>query len=339
MLAESIRPVQHVVCEVFTSKYHWHTIETYPSPTSLGNSEKHSSMSASCIVPTFLLRFRNPMAEREFYKYFVDSLRAHDRFATYLFIGTALSINKRVGPLRFFHVIGEFIVNSLLLYLQSNSRRNFYTAHRTAIIAGVRVARFALVIFFAVRPSAQEFFIPLFTSMDFHWTGGVLWKLLMKPSLPILQSFGFLLPFCHQLWLQFLLTVGLAVFSDPRCVIECSRNPSFYSTLYSSTFNKVLAPLQKLKLPELALVEPFEFNCRQQCNVVNIFLAMFLGYLAPTLILAAIEETTRLRALREFGGSPLLHKSKVTLFYSLLLLPLMAIITLEVIYVFIFLLI
>ena len=180
--------------------------------------------------------------------------------------------------------------------------------------------------------------MPLSTSDDFHWTGDVLWKLVLKPFFPILQSFGFLLPFCHQLWLQFLLTVGLVMFSDQRCVIECSRNPSFYSALYSSTFNKVLAPLQKLKLPELALVEPFEFNCRQQCNVVNIFLAMFLGYLAPTLILAAIEETTRLEGLMHFGGSPIFHGSKVTLFYSLLLLPLMAIITLEIIYIFIFLL-
>ena len=295
-------------------------------------------MSASCIVPTFLLRFRNPMAEREFYKYFVDSLRAHDRFATYLFIGTALSINKRVGPLRFFHVIGEFIVNSLLLYLQSNSRRNFYAAHRTAIIAGVRVARFAIIMFFALRPTAQEFFIPLSTSMDFHWTGDVLWRLLMKPCLPILQSFGFLLPFCHQVWLQFLLTAGLVMFSDQRCVMECSRNPSFYSALYLSTFNKVLAPLQKMKLLDITTDGPLELSCQQQCDVVTIFLAIFMGYLVPTLILAGIEETTRLEGLMHFGGSPIFHGSKVTLFYSLLLLPLMAIITLEIIYIFIFLL-
>ena len=290
-------------------------------------------------MPTFLLRFKNPVAERAFYKYFVGSLQAHDRFATYLFIAIALSLNKRVGIMRLCHAIVEIALNSLFLYLQSNSRRNFYAAHRTAIIAGVRVARFAIVIFFALRPTAQEFFIPLSTSEDFHWTGDVFWKLVIKPFFPILQSFGFLLPFCHQIWLQFLLTVGLVMFSDQRCVIECSRNPSFYSALYSSTFNKVLAPLQKLKVLDIALVEPLDLGCRQQCNVVNIFLAIFLGYLAPILILGAIEETTRLEGLMQFGGSPIFHGSKVFLLYALLLLPLMAIITLEIIYIFIFLLV
>ena len=179
--------------------------------------------------------------------------------------------------------------------------------------------------------------MPLSTSDDFHWTGDVLWKLVLKPFFPILQSFGFLLPFCHQLWLQFLLTVGLVMFSDQRCVIECSRNPSFYSALYSSTFNKVLAPLQKLKVLDIALVEPLELNCRQQCNVVNIFLAIVLGYFAPTLILVAYEETTRLEALMQFGGSPIFHGSKVLLLYSLILLPLIASIIVDAIYTFIFL--
>lgn len=290
-------------------------------------------------VPTLLLQFKNPVAESEFYNYFVDSLQAHDRFATLIFMAIAFSLNYRVinsKPTTYYHLATEILLNCFLLYVQRRSKRSFYAANRSAIIVGVRIFRMVMVCYFLLIPQAQEKALPFYEAHDFRWSGSLIWRLLIKSFVPILQSFGFLLPLSQHIWLQLLLSIGPIVLTDERCVMECARNPSFYSALYSSTL-KLMAPLQGFKLVDAVIMEPLQLDCcRQQCNIVNIFMLFYMGYVVPTVILAAIQEPIRLQMLMEFGGSPIFHNGKVTLLYSLALLPILAILTLDLIYTFIF---
>jgi hypothetical protein len=67
------------------------------------------------------------------------------------------------------------------------------------------------------------------------------------------------------------------------------------------------------------------------CFVTNTFILSFLGFLVPTLILAAVEEPSRAFVLMHFGGTPFYHSAKALLLFTVSILPLVAALNFELI--------
>jgi hypothetical protein len=63
--------------------------------------------------------------------------------------------------------------------------------------------------------------------------------------------------------------------------------------------------------------------------VTNSFILSFIGFLVPSLVLAAVEEPSRAFVLMRYGGTPFYHSTKMLLFYTFALLPVVAALNFE----------
>ena len=172
-------------------------------------------------------------------------------------------------------------------------------------------------------------------SNTFAWTRQAVWMMLSRCVFPFLQTFGFRLQLRDQL-LVIPFTAVTAVFqSKARCSVVCNANPIYYGLKYLSS-REIFASLHSLMIfgPHVFQNSPTETNCIKDCELVRAFPILFVGFLIPTLILAALEETSRLEVLSWYGGTPFYQSSVGNLFYSFLMLPFFAVIIFELVFLF-----
>lgn len=89
--------------------------------------------------------------------------------------------------------------------------------------------------------------------------------------------------------------------------------------------------LQRLVPGPVKVNLPDSLGCNEMCFVTNMFILSFVGFLVPTLILAAVEEPSRAFVLMRFGGTPFFHSTKTLLLFTLSVLPLVAALDFELI--------
>lgn len=289
-------------------------------------------------VPTLLLSLQHPIARRIWHNDFTRSLRQHDFFSILLTGIIQLSIIKRNIHLSgmYLYTLLELGLSLWMFILQMNANLRTFAKHRTLILYTVRLFRLCLVIFFMVVPPREHLAYPLFTQTDFQWSGPAVWRLLIKTSMPVIQVCAWRVPLKHHFVLTGATVLSLLFFTDGRCAFECSGNPQFYGALYSRMIS-FLSPLQQVCVPITSSPAPgFELlqagSCRQMCDATNAFLIIFCGFVVTSLVLAAVEETSKLGVLAHFGGTPFYLSTPKLLGYSLALLPFYAALTFEFVY-------
>lgn len=285
-------------------------------------------------MPSLLLQLKNPAAEDEWNKEFKLQLKKHDLLATYMIGCTAVSVAIRSAHLKpriYHYIVIEAIQNILLYSVQVVDGGSFFTKHRTAIIGTVRTLRLILNSYLLFLAGQEELAFPLLTTKHFSWNQyPVVSRLLIKSALPVLQSFGFRAPLYHHFWLTLSTLVTMSFFAIPRCNFECTGNPSLYPELYYSCL-RYLSMLQRLVPGPVKVNLPDSLGCNEMCFVTNMFILSFVGFLVPTLILAAVEEPSRAFVLMRFGGTPFFHSTKTLLLFTLSVLPLVAALDFELI--------
>ena len=207
-----------------------------------------------------------------------------------------------------------------------------YAKHRSLIVTCIRLLRAVLVISVLGRPSQEEITFPLFTETKFYWSRQVVWRLLLRATLPLLQSFGYRTPLYLHIPAILAPSFCLSLLIPRRCAIECTTNPVFYTRLYSLTtsfFSSWKPKLLPMSLTDTSVIDLM--TCKQKCFLTNEFILLFVGCICPTMILAAIEEPFKMDVLaQQFGGRPIYASSKALLTHSFLLFPFIAAITFEI---------
>lgn len=169
------------------------------------------------------------------------------------------------------------------------------------------------------------------TSTHFFWSPKIVFYVIYKPLILLVQTFGFILPIRYQVWV---IAVNLAVgfySSMVRCPTECSVNILYYHDLYSKIVNISNKSLFKFtitsKIDYYSMQLANTASCQTLCMISTSFIYITVG-IACLLFLAAIEEPTRVtHALlnkRNTKLSPFQHDFKRHIMYSLFLLPLLA---------------
>jgi hypothetical protein len=285
-------------------------------------------------VPSLTLRLKNPEAEDEWSENFKLQVKKHDLFTTYMFTLMVVSITIRsihVKPRVYYYAAIEAVHLFLLYTIQIVGGGRIFSKYRTAIIAAVRTVRLVSLMYLMLTPGQEELAFPLFTATQFSWSSSVVLRLFIKTALPIMQSFGFRAPLYHHLWLTLSTITIMVYFQYPRCQVECNPGSgpnAFYSGLYSSCL-KHLSTLQRL-VPGPVRVNVLEsLSCIDMCFVTNSFILSFIGFLVPSLVLAAVEEPSRAFVLMRYGGTPFYHSTKMLLFYTFALLPVVAALNFE----------
>ena len=286
--------------------------------------------SSSFETPSLTLKLKNPAAEKEWSRDFAEALRKNDVLCSYVILGMSLSVvyrNFHQRPNVYIFILGEVFINTAFAFSQI-AGPSFYAANRATTIGIFRVVRVATHVILILLPPNEEIAFPLITSPTFSWSMQPFWKFFYKTALIIIQSLAFRAPFSQHIWL---ISISLATaigFTDRRCHIECDTNPSFYSAMYSSTIG-LLSPLQKYMIAPVSVNLMESSSCRQMCDITHMFSLLFLAGLCPTMILTAFEEPSRQKTLQRYGGSFVFYPPKALLLYSLLLLPVLAVITFE----------
>ena len=285
-------------------------------------------------APSLLLRLPVPEAEEEWQRKHVESLRTHDLFSTYfltILMRTTFVLlrfaypESRLAACAF--ISFELVCAITMIYLQTGRRRKFYAANRCYIVGGIRVWRA-----FMMAVALQSYTFPIIKIKEFSWKPESAWMLLSKTLFPILQTFGFRVELRHQLLLIPFTAAAFFYQSTGRCALVCNVNPAFYCLKYSSS-REIFASLHSLMIfgPHVFQELPSESTCINDCELVRSFLFLFVGFLIPTLILAAFEETSRLEILSRYGGTPFYQSSIGNLFYSFLMLPFLAFLIFELV--------
>jgi hypothetical protein len=284
-------------------------------------------------VPSLLLRLKNPEAENEWDRSFKLQLKKHDLLSTYMMASMAATVAIRSAHLkpRIYHYVAiEAVQNCLFYAVQVYDGGKIFAKNRTAIIAIVRTMRLITVSYLMFSSGQDQLAFPLFTATRFSWSLKVIFNgLLVRSFLPVLQSFGFRAPLVHHIWLTLMTLVTLFYFQIPRCSTECTSG-TFYSDLYISCL-QFLSRLQRL-IPGPVRVNVLEtLSCKQMCFVTNAFTLTFVGFLVPSLILAAVEEPSRAFVLMRYGGTPFYHSAKTLLLFTFAILPFVAALNFELI--------
>ena len=273
-------------------------------------------------VPTITLRLKNPQAAKEWDENFKIQLQKHDLISTYMMgcmMATVAIRSAHLKPRIYYYVPVEVVLNFLLYRVQVIDGGRIFAKHRTAIIGLLRTMRTLSIVYLMLVPSQEGLAFPIFSAAQFAWTWPVVFRLLYKSFLPMLQSFGFRATMYHNSWLTLTPVLLLCYFVPPRCSVECTANPSFYTEMY-------FACMKSLSLLQRLVPGPAKVNV-----VTNTFILSLLGFIVPTLILAAIEEPSRNFVLMRFGGTPFYHSAKTNLLYTLGLLPIVGALNFELI--------
>lgn len=285
-------------------------------------SVRRPTFSNENLFPNLLLRFDDDWTEREWQKEFVEGCRAHDLRHTFMSFAVALAVASKYWHLTdrvYIYVMLECLGTALLLYLQT-SKRNLYAAQRPKFVAIIRIMRICFCCIMMARPEGELAF-PVITLTQFTWNPKAVWRLVSRGMFLTLQSFGFQTHFAQHVWLHAIITTIMVGFVDRRCDLECSANKGFYLPLFSAVA-KFLVTLQSycpwFNGDDFLLRSG---NCRQICGGANVALLTGIGFVLPTLVLVAIEETARIQwACRLFGRSFIFPHITTILFYSLFLL-------------------
>jgi hypothetical protein len=152
---------------------------------------------------------------------------------------------SRYDALHFLIEISAFI---FIRRLYRHAYGRTYLNWRTTVVCCTRALRGMLMIAYLMIPPHDETTFPLFTSTKFSWTANVVWAVFTRSSIPLTQSFGYRLPLNLQIPVVSIVTFILVGLSIPRCAVECTKNASFYSVLYSKTMS-MFSELKKLVIP------------------------------------------------------------------------------------------
>jgi hypothetical protein len=137
--------------------------------------------------------------------------------------------------------------------------------------------------------------------------------------LGIMQTFGYRVRLSLHVWLLAPMLALLMASSHRRCGVECRAPAAEY---YAPHYEAIVAPF--LPMQSLAVFAPqtlaLPTGCWQRCVAVHSFVQMFVGFLAPSAILAALEEDSRLQFLEDRGGPGWLLRFKGLAAYTVLLM-------------------
>ncbi len=293
----------------------------------------HSEVPRLGLRPVFLKNTDDEI-ESEFKTQFKHSVRDHD--VTTSFFGLALMACVTVLALRQensllpYYLLFKVIDTIFAITIRRMQGGRLYQKYRTAIVICTRLSRGLVVITLLGRPSQEDITFPLERRTDYRLSLHVVWRLVMRSMLPLLQSFGYRIPIFQHLPLILIPTFYLSALSIRRCSAECSSNSLFYSPMYTQV-TSTFSLYKKVFLPTSTSDTIFldSMNCTQKCILANNFILFSLGCIAPSLVLAAVEEPFRMEVLQLYGGSPIFSTSKALLMYSFFLLPFLAAVLFE----------
>ena len=276
----------------------------------------------SSLFPNLLLQFDQHDAETDWQRNFVDGCEVHDLRHTSMSLVFCLSVASRYWYSTdrvYIYILLESIGAAVLIYLQT-SKRDFYATHRSTIIAMTRITRICSAMLLVASPEG-ELASPIITTKEFIWTRKAILLLLPKGFGLSIQAFGYRVPFAQHVWLQLGSLAVVLASVDQRCILQCGTNESFYFLFFSSV-GKFLGMLQH-NCPWFVgpnfLME--RGTCRQICNATNLTITTVIGYIFPTLVLMAFEESSRMNFIcRRFGKTPIFPTAKTMVIYSLILL-------------------
>lgn len=281
-------------------------------------------------VPNFLLVFSVPGVEKAWRSrlaknvYRQDILSAAFQALLLVVLSTRFLDFSHPAALSFLGYRSIFLF--FILWVQ---RRTWYRAYRTPIVI-INAALQSIGISSVLLPLYQDKMFPLASTLNFKWSLLPVQPLIVKSFVPIYHSLGFRLPLIYQVPLLLFTCIAISVHIDPRCCLECSTNPSYYTAMYTLTTD-FFAKIKRLSIFGMSdgSVDLMDLSCRQNCDITQGFFVFYIGFFVPVLMVWCIEELDRLRFLAFRGGSLIQPKPNLYFAYSAMLLPFFALLAFQ----------
>lgn len=206
-------------------------------------------------------------------------------------------------------VLNALLSLPILLYNLAwlSGRGERWPQRRASVVFGVRLARYvalALVVKAEVGGTGSRF-ININPSRPHV-------QLAYKLSLSLCNTFGFPLLLRNHIFVNlFVLLPGMLVYPVGSCELQCAH--ASIQKFYARTAERLSAASRALAGaawpllgdPPLLLVEESGASsqqCSTFCKALNAWVLFVLGFVVPTMLIAILEERSRIRFLAEHAG-------------------------------------